>query len=94
MRMPESLPEEFVNLIGYSVLRELKRPRVAVWIFQQNVSAYPDSPNVYDSLGDALLAAGERRAARAEFQQAIDVAVRLKLPVDSATRRKLASLGR
>ena len=94
LRMPESLPESFVNLIGYAVLRELRRPRVAAWIFQQNVSAYPDSPNVYDSLGDALLAAGERRAARAEYQRAIDVAVRLKLPVDSDTRRKLAALGR
>jgi len=94
LRMPESLPEPFVNLIGYAVLRELRRPRVAAWIFRQNVSAYPDSPNVYDSLGDALVAAGDRQAARAEFQRAIDVAVRLKLPVDSATRRKLASLGR
>jgi predicted alpha/beta superfamily hydrolase len=94
LRMPESLPEEFVNLVGYAVLRELRLPRVAAWIFRQNVSAYPDSPNVYDSLGDALVAAGDRRAARAEFQRAVDVAIRLKVPVDSATRRKLASLGR
>ena len=94
LRMPESLPEPFVNLIGYAVLREFRHPRVAAWIFRQNVSAYPDSPNVYDSLGDALLAIGDRQAARAEFQRAIDVAVRLKLPVDAATRRKLADLSR
>ena len=91
--MPEALPEQWVNMIGYAVLRELKQPRTAAWIFRQNATAYPDSPNVYDSLADALLAAGDRRAARVEFQRAIDTATRLKLPVDSVTRRKLKALG-
>ncbi|HUQ82286.1 MAG TPA: alpha/beta hydrolase-fold protein [Gemmatimonadaceae bacterium] len=89
LRMPESLPEPFVNTVGYAVLRELRLPRVAAWVFRENVSAYPNSPNAYDSLGDALLAAGNRQGARAEFQRAIDVATRNKLTVDSATRRKL-----
>jgi hypothetical protein len=29
-----------------------------------NVAAYPDSPNVYDSLSDAYLAGGEKELAR------------------------------
>jgi uncharacterized protein len=94
LRVPESLPEPFVNTIGYATLRELKLPRVAVWMFRQNVASYPTSPNAYDSLGDGLLAAGDRREARAQFQRAVDVAARYKLPVDAATRRKLAALDR
>ena len=32
----------------------------AIEIFKINVAAYPASPNVYDSLGDAYVAAGNR----------------------------------
>jgi len=89
-----ALPEEFVNNIGYAVLRELRLPRVAAWIFRQNVAVYPDSPNVYDSLGDALLASGDRPGARVEFQRSIDVSLRLKRPVDAETRRKLRAVSK
>jgi Tfp pilus assembly protein PilF len=69
-------------------------PRVAAWMFRQNVTSYPESPDAYDSLGDALLASGARREAREQFQRSIDVAVQRKLPVDAETRRKLATLDR
>jgi predicted alpha/beta superfamily hydrolase len=94
LRVPEALPESFVNTVGHAVLRELRLPRVAAWMFRQNVTSYPESPDAYDSLGDALLASGARREAREQFQRSIDVAVQRKLPVDAATRRKLATLDR
>jgi predicted negative regulator of RcsB-dependent stress response len=75
-------------------MRELKLPRVAVWIFRQNTNNHPGSANVYDSLGDALLATGDRQGARAQFQRAIDVTVRNKSPVDTSTQRKLKDLER
>ena len=94
LKLPEALPEPFVNTIGYAVMRELKLPRVAVWIFRQNTTNHPESANVYDSLGDALLATGDRQGARAQFQRAIDVSVRNKSLVDTSTQRKLKALER
>jgi hypothetical protein len=90
--VPDALPEDFVNAFGYGVLGNMKLPRVAVWLFRQNVASYPDSPNVYDSLGDGLLAAGDSVGARTQFKQAVDVAVRTKQPIAEDTRRKLAAL--
>jgi hypothetical protein len=94
LHVSEALPEAWVNMMGYALLRELRQPRRAAWVFGQNVTAYPHSPNVYDSLGDAVLAIGDRRGARAEFQRAIDTATRLGLTVDTATRRKRDALGK
>jgi predicted alpha/beta superfamily hydrolase len=90
--LAEALPEDFVNSFGYGVLSNMKLPKVAVWLFRQNVVSYPDSPNVYDSLGDGLLAVGDSVGARAQFKHAVDVAIRTKQPVAEDTRRKLAAL--
>ena len=90
--VPETLPEPFVNSFGYTVLNNMKLPRAAVWVFRQNVAGYPDSPNVYDSLGDALLAVHDSVGARTQFRQAVDVAGRSKQPVAEETLKKLAAL--
>lgn len=90
--MPEHLPETAVNNFGYAVLQGYKLPKVAAWVFRRNVANYPDSPNVYDSLGDALLAAGDTTEARAEFREARDVAVRLGHKPSGDTLKKLESL--
>ena len=88
----EALPETFVNAFGYQVLQGYKLTRAAVWVFKQNVTAFPDSPNVYDSLGDALLAAGDTTAAKTQFRQSVEVGERTKQPVADETRKKLAAL--
>jgi len=90
--LPEKLPEDVLNSLGYNVLQTLKLPNVAVWVFERNVDHYPDSPNVYDSLGDGLLARGDSTAARTEFKRARDVAVRVGQPVSKETLKKLAAL--
>jgi predicted alpha/beta superfamily hydrolase len=90
--VPEGLPEPFVNSLGYQVLGGMKLPAAAVWIFRHNVTHYPDSPNVYDSLGDGLLAVGDSVGAKAQFKQAVDVAARTNQPVADETRKKLAAL--
>ena len=92
--MEASLPESRVRSLGYATLQIIKSPRLALWLFQQNVANYPTSPNVYDSLGDGLLAIGDTAAARAAFTQALDVAKHGKLPPDPATKKKLAELTR
>jgi len=55
-------PEFAVNALGYERLQDGKAAE-AVEIFKINVAAYPASPNVYDSLGDAYVAAGNRELA-------------------------------
>jgi len=90
--LPETFPEGPLNSFGYAVLQGLKLPNVAAWVFRKNVAAYPESPNVYDSLGDALLAAGDSTGARTQFRQARDVAVREHKPPAEETLKKLQAL--
>lgn len=40
-----------------------------------NAAAYPDSPNVYDSLSDAYLADGQKELAKENAQKALDLLV-------------------
>jgi tetratricopeptide (TPR) repeat protein len=47
--------------------------RAAIELFQMNVTAFPNSPNVYDSLGDAYLAAGQKDLARQNAQKALEL---------------------
>jgi len=90
--LPDRFPESQMNQWGYGVLQFFKMPKLAVWIFRKNVTNYPDSPNVYDSLGDGLLAAGDSTGAHTQFRTARDVAVRLGQPVAEETRKKLDAL--
>jgi hypothetical protein len=61
-------------------------------IFRRNIDNYPDSPNVYDSLGDALLAAADSTGARTEFTKARDVAIRLGRKPSEATMKKIEGI--
>jgi tetratricopeptide (TPR) repeat protein len=42
-------------------------------MFKINVELYPESWNVYDSLGEALLAAGDREAAIAMYEKSLEI---------------------
>jgi uncharacterized protein len=90
--LADRFPESQMNNLGYGLLQGLKMPRLAVWAFRKNVASYPDSPNVYDSLGDGLLAVGDSSAALTQFRTARDVAVRHGKPAAEETLKKLASL--
>ena len=90
--LDERFPESETNQLGYGVLQMLKNPALAVWVFRQNVDLYPESANVYDSLGDGLLAVGDTTAAIAQFRRAVDVATRTKHPVLEESTKKLKAL--
>jgi len=89
---PEALPEDALNGLGYGTLQILKMTDLAIWIFRRNAAKHPESANVYDSLGDGLLAKGDTAAAIAEFRRAVDIGTRTKHPVTSASRDKLRQL--
>ena len=62
--------EKEFNTLGYKFLYE-KRVDEAVEVFKLNVKMYPESWNVYDSLGEGLLAAGKYDKARKFYEKSI-----------------------
>ena len=62
-------PEVSVNRLGYQALAEKNLP-AALAFFRYNAETYPDSANVYDSLGDALEESGTLEEALASFTKA------------------------
>ena len=69
------IPEEMLNQIGYQFLRAGKSLN-AIDVFMKNVKLYPDSPNVYDSLGEAYEKSGSNRKAYENYVRAYNLAVK------------------
>jgi Tfp pilus assembly protein PilF len=90
--LDERYPEAEMNQLGYAALQAFKNPPLAVWVFRQNADAYPESANVYDSLGDGLLAMGDTTAAMTQFRRAIDIGTRTKHRVVEESQKKLKAL--
>lgn len=55
---PETISEQDLNSLGYSLLQAGK-PDEAIAVFQWNTSAHPRSANTYDSLAEAYLRRGD-----------------------------------
>ena len=71
------IPAELgVNAIGYQALGN-DDSEGAIKIFRYNVELYPDSANVYDSLGEALEKAGQLDDALANYITAVKTAGRV-----------------
>jgi dienelactone hydrolase len=68
----EIFSEALLNRFGYGQLAK-GDSKAAIEIFQLNVTAYPNSPNVYDSLGDAYLADGQKDLARQNAKKALEL---------------------
>jgi len=64
--------EVIVNQLGYEHLQE-GDTEGAVEILKLNAVAYPNSPNVYDSLSDAYLADGQKDLARDNAKKALEL---------------------
>jgi len=63
--------EAMANQLGYEHLQSGDFGG-AVQIMKLNAVAYPNSPNVYDSLSDAYLAAGQKDLARENAKKALE----------------------
>jgi uncharacterized protein len=73
------IPENLVNQFGYILLgRNEFAP--AIEVFRRNVELYPQSANVYDSLGEALEKSGQLDAARQSYERAYAIGQQLKDP--------------
>jgi len=64
--------EDELNSLGYQLIRanEFKE---AIRIFQLNVDAYPQSSNVYDSLGEAYMDDGDKPLAIANYRKSLQL---------------------
>lgn len=66
------LSEIQLNALGYRLLG-MKKIREAIEIFKLNAAAYPQSANVYDSLGEAFAAGGDKELAIRNYQRALEL---------------------
>jgi tetratricopeptide (TPR) repeat protein len=64
--------ERLMNEAGYFLLGE-GLVTEAIQIFRLNVEAYPESGNVYDSLGEAYMEAGEKELAVENYEKALEI---------------------
>ncbi|MBC8401035.1 MAG: hypothetical protein H8E14_06060 [Candidatus Marinimicrobia bacterium] len=93
------IPEEVdLNEIGYALLNVKYNEKTlaifqnkskALVVFQYNASLYPNSPNVYDSLGDAYSALGQDDLALQNYQIAVQKGEELSDPRLQAFRNHL-----
>ncbi|HLX92429.1 MAG TPA: alpha/beta hydrolase-fold protein [Puia sp.] len=65
-------PEELANSMGYQELAK-KRYSEAEYLFKLNIANYPESPNVFDSMGDFYEATGNRVKAMDNFRKALAI---------------------
>ena len=66
------MSESQLNALGYRLL-SMKKVREAIEIFKLNVEAYPQSANVYDSLGQAYMMNGDKELAIRNYQRAVEL---------------------
>lgn len=64
--------EAEINTLGYQYLQS-GNVQKAIEIFQMNVKNHPSSWNVYDSLAEAYLTAGDKKSAKENYQKAYDM---------------------
>jgi dienelactone hydrolase len=65
-------PEFIVNMLGYEHL-QVGDIKGGVEILKLNVAAYPNSPNVYDSVSDAYLADGQKDMTLQNAKKAVEL---------------------
>jgi tetratricopeptide (TPR) repeat protein len=73
-RRPQSpaVQEERLNGLGYRYLA-LRKLDEAIAVFRLNVAFYPDSWNVYDSLGEGYLNRGDRELAIRYYRKSLEL---------------------
>lgn len=62
--------ERLLNILGYNFINQGKL-KEAIRVLQLNVEAYPESSNVYDSLGEAYMRNGDKAPAIENYEKAL-----------------------
>ncbi len=72
LKQEQRLNEDAINLLGYQLLNA-NRTKEAIEILAFNVSAFPQSGNAYDSLGEAFMKAGEKKKAIESYRKSLEL---------------------
>lgn len=67
------IPEELLNISAYTLLRK-EQFLEALDLFKKNTEYYPDSANVYDSLGECYEKMGRKKDAQLNYKKAFELA--------------------
>jgi len=78
--------EDQLNRLGYQLLQQ-KKVTGAIEIFKLNVEMYPQSSNVYDSLGEAYMVNGDKELSIANYKKSLELD-----PNNANAKVKLGSL--
>lgn len=65
-----------INTLGYEYLLNLNKPKIALCILKSNTILFRNSPNVFDSYGEALKMNGDLNASLESYQKALDIAIK------------------
>ena len=65
-----TLEQRYINDMGYRLLR-IKEVKKAIDLFKVNTFLYPDNHDVYDSLGEAYLANGDKKLSKENYLKAL-----------------------
>jgi CubicO group peptidase (beta-lactamase class C family) len=68
----KALNEDQVNRLGYWLLQR-KRVKEAIEVFKLNVEDYPNSSNVYDSLGEAYMVDGDKERSIQNYERSLQL---------------------
>jgi Tfp pilus assembly protein PilF len=60
------------NSLGYKILNK-GRPDEAIRVFRINTALFPRSSNVFDSLGEAYMRAGDTKRAVENYRKALEL---------------------
>lgn len=81
--------ESAINRLGYMFLQQRSQPRTAIEIFELNTELHPESWNVWDSLAESHMVAGDRERAIELYEKSLELN-----PENDNAREKLAELRR
>lgn len=91
--------EATVNILGYEHF-QAGDAKGALEILKLNATAFPESPNVYDSLSDVYIATGEKDLARQNANKALELLAadtkdpeQLRNAIRNSAEQKLKQLG-
>jgi CubicO group peptidase (beta-lactamase class C family) len=82
------IKENEINGVGYQLLQNGKK-KEAIEVFKINVENFPKSGNVYDSLGEAYLADGDKNLAIANYTKSVELD-----PKNEAGKKVLAEISK
>lgn len=65
--------EQAINTLGYEFLRQREEPEIAIEVFKLNAELHPDSWNVWDSLAEGYMVAGDDQRAIELYEKSLQL---------------------